>query len=211
MKRFEAEMISGWLHEPDGKGNERGLLLTHGAGSHCQSPLLTAIAETFATAGYWVLRCDLPYRQLRAQGPPRKGDSERDREGLRRALEALREYAPAGVILSGHSYGGRMATILAAEQPSSALALLALSYPLRPPRELANLRTAHFPQLATPVLFIHGARDPFGSPEEMTQALTLIPAQHHVKFFDKTGHELNPKLAPAILEETQCFVNALKR
>jgi predicted alpha/beta-hydrolase family hydrolase len=207
-------LVRGWLHDPEPGGSGtggsgKGLVITHGAGSNCESPLLRAVAEAFAGAGYCVLRCDLPYRQLRAKGPPFPGMAARDREGLRRAMEAMREIAAGRVILGGHSYGGRQASILAAEEPALADALLLLSYPLHLPRKPEQLRTAHFSQLRTPALFVHGMRDTFGSIEEMREALRAIPARNRlVEAAGKLGHELSPAIAPAILREAECFGNA---
>ena len=183
-------------------------MITHGAGSNCESPLLRAVAETFAGAGFHVLRCDLPYRQVRPTGPPFPGAAARDREGLQRAAEAMREITPEFVILGGHSYGGRQATLLAADIPAIANVLLLLSYPLHPPRKAEQLRTQHFPRLQTPALFIHGTRDPFGSIEEMTAALTAIPARHQLVAIEKVGHELGAPAAAVILREAECFANA---
>jgi len=183
-------------------------VITHGAGSNCNSPLLVAVAEAFSAAGFHVLRSDLPYRQRRPTGPPQRGSAEHDREGLLRAAQAMREITPAFVILGGRSYGGRQATLLAAEAPAVAEALLLLSYPLHPPRTPEQLRTRHFPQLRTPALFIHGARDPFGSIAEMQAALTAVPARHQLVVLEKMGHELSAAAAPAILRESVCFVNA---
>lgn len=201
-------MIRGWLHEPTANASGKGLVITHGAGSNCESPLLRTVAETFAGAGFHVLRCDLSYRQVRPTGPPFPGAAARDREGLQRAAEAMREITPGLVILGGHSYGGRQATLLAAETPTIAGALLLLSYPLHPPRKAEQLRTQHFPRLRTPALFIHGTRDPFGSIEEMTGALTAIPARHQLIAIEKAGHELGVAAAAVILRETECFANA---
>src|SRR5258708_16069420 len=109
-KRFERELIRGWLHEPHepaANASGKGLVITHGAGSNCESPLLRAVAEKFAEAGYHVLRCDLPYRQQRPTGPPFPGAAARDREGLQRAAEAMRELTAGYVMLGGHSYWGR--------------------------------------------------------------------------------------------------------
>ena len=88
----------------------------------------------------------------------------------------MRQIVPGRVFLGGHSYGGRQASMLAASDPAVTPALLLLSYPLHPPRRPEQLRTAHFPDLRTPALFVHGVRDPFGSREEMEAALALIPA-----------------------------------
>jgi uncharacterized protein len=204
-------LIRGWLHEPQepaANASGKGLVITHGAGSNCESPLLRAVAEAFAGAGYHVLRCDLPYRQVRVTGPPFPGAAARDREGLQRAAEAMREITPDFVILGGHSYGGRQATLLAAETPSIADALLLLSYPLHPPRKAEQLRTQHFPRLRTPALFVHGTRDPFGSIEEMPAALAAIPARHQLIAIEKAGHELGAAAVAVILREAECFANA---
>jgi uncharacterized protein len=80
--------VRGFLHIPEAP-NGRGLVLTHGAGGNAQAPLLRALAETFAAAGFTVLRCNLPYRQLRSFGPPAPADAARDRAGLKNALVCL--------------------------------------------------------------------------------------------------------------------------
>ena len=125
-----------------------GLVLAHGAGSNSNSSLLIALAEAFAGAGITVLRCDLPFRQNRPYGPPRPGDAERDREGLRNAVAALRKLGCGRMFLGGHSYGGRQATMLCAEEPDLVAGLLLLSYPLHPPRKPAQLRVQHLPGVA---------------------------------------------------------------
>jgi predicted alpha/beta-hydrolase family hydrolase len=186
--------VRGFLHEPQ-QANGDALVLTHGAGANCQSKLLIAMADAFAEAGYLVLRCDLPFRQSRPHGPPFPAMAARDREGLRRAVDILRAKTPGRIFLGGHSYGGRQGSILAAEYPQLVAGLLLLSYPLHPPRKPAQLRTAHFPQLKTPSLFVHGGRDPFGSHDEMKAALELIPAQTMLLEIEGAGHELLGKKA----------------
>jgi predicted alpha/beta-hydrolase family hydrolase len=129
---FEEPRIRGFLHRPAGDGAE-GVVLTHGAGSDCRARLLVAAAEALCAAGLWVLRCDLPFRQRRASGPPSPAGAAADREGLRAAAAALRRFAGARVFLAGHSYGGRQASMLAADDPALAPGLLLFSYPLHPP------------------------------------------------------------------------------
>lgn len=180
--------VRGFLHRPRG-APAHGLVLTHGAGSDCDAPLLQTLAAAFAAAGVAVLRCDLPFRQARAAGPPSPGLAARDREGLRRAVGALRALANAPVSLGGHSYGGRQASILAAEEPALADALLLLSYPLHPPGRPAQQRTEHFDALRTPALFVHGARDPFGTLDELHHALRSVPARTAVLQVD-AAHDL---------------------
>ncbi len=192
--------VRGLLHRPENP-NRNGLVLTHGAGSNCQAPLLIALAESFAQAGFTVLRCDLPYRQDRPYGPPGPGDAKRDRAGLKNAIAALRNHAVVRVFLGGHSYGGRQASMLCAELPEKpsedsrqeVSGLLLLSYPLHPPRKPEQLRTQHLFHLRTPTLFAHGTRDPFGSIAEMEQALKLIPAKTALLPVEGAGHDLGFK------------------
>jgi len=73
--------VRGFLHTPAVAGSAC-LILTHGAGANCQTPLLVALADAFAAAGFTVLRCDLPFRQAKPSGPPMRS-AERDQAGLR--------------------------------------------------------------------------------------------------------------------------------
>jgi predicted alpha/beta-hydrolase family hydrolase len=167
------------------------LLLTHGAGSNRNAPLLVALASAFAAHDVEVLRYDLAFRQERPKGPPRPGDAARDRESLREEILKIREkHHPKEVWLGGQSYGGRQSSMLAAEEPGLVDRLLLLSYPLHAPGKPAQLRTAHFPKLNTPVSFVHGSRDPFGSLEEMRSAIALIPAPVSLLEAEGAGHDL---------------------
>jgi predicted alpha/beta-hydrolase family hydrolase len=114
----------------------------------------------------------------------------RDRAGLREAVQGLRAQVSGRVFLGGQSYGGRQASILAAAEPGLADALLLLSYPLHPPGRGTELRTAHFPALRTPALFVHGAADPFGTLVELEAALKLIPARTSLLPIEGAGHDL---------------------
>lgn len=163
--------------------------------------------------------------------PSAAGD---DRAGLRSAVGFLSGLVNGPIVLGGHSYGGRQATMLTAEENAAeenaaeesaaeesaaeknaaqesavASALLLFSYPLHPPNKPDQLRTAHFPALRTPALFIHGTKDPFGTPDEMRNALALIPGRHAVEFIDGAGHDLRrPKLNPdLIVAETNRLLN----
>lgn len=184
--------IRGFLHHPSNP-NGSGLVLTHGAGVNCRSSLLIAMSEGFADAGFTVLRCDLPFRQLRPFGPPHPGQAARDCEGLKCAVEVIHKKISGRVFLGGHSYGGRQSTMLCAEEPALADGLLLLSYPLHPPRKSEQLRTQHFPNLQTKSLFVHGTRDPLGSIEEMELALNLIPVKTLMIAREGEGHDLGFK------------------
>ena len=180
--------VRGFLHRPAEPAGD-GLVLTHGAGGNCDAPLLVALAESFAEIGWTVLRCDLPFRQARPHGPPRGSGSD-DREGLGRAVQTLRKVVPGRAFMGGQSYGGRQATMLAAEDASLVDGLLVLSYPLHPPGKPAQLRTSHLSKIQVPSLFVSGSKDPFGSPGEIESALRLVPAPVSFLLIDGTGHDL---------------------
>jgi uncharacterized protein len=197
MQRFEEfadtskkEMpVRGYLHRATETAGDF-LILTHGAGANCQTTLLVALADAFCASGVTTLRCDLPFRQARPHGPPQRGGAERDQEGLRAAVTAVQRLTKGRIFLSGHSYGGRQASMLAAREPGLVERLLLLSYPLHPPKKSQELRTQHFPDLRTPALFVHGTRDGFGSIEEVEEALKLIPAETKLLPIASAGHEL---------------------
>jgi len=180
------------LHRPTGSGGDC-LVLTHGAGSNCDSPLLVALADAFCASGVTVLRLDLPFRQLRPHGPPPRGSAEHDQQGLRAAVTSMRQQTSGRVFLGGHSYGGRQASMLTATEPGLVDRLLLLSYPLHPPQRPSELRTGHFPDLKTPALFVHGTRDGFGSIDELVAAMKLIPARTKLLPITGAGHELVTK------------------
>jgi predicted alpha/beta-hydrolase family hydrolase len=186
---FAAEGVRGMLHLPTAPAG-RGLVLTHGAGGNCNAPLLVTAASAFCAAGFHVLRCDLPFRQRRPHGPPSPSSAAADREGLRLAVAAMHTLGPQLVVLGGQSYGGRQATMLAAETPALVHALLLFSYPLHPPGKPERMRTEHFARLRTPCVFVHGTVDPFGSPTELRAAIPSIPAPTAMIAVDGAGHDL---------------------
>jgi predicted alpha/beta-hydrolase family hydrolase len=187
---FEGSGVRGFLHRPLGGLGEAGLALTHGAGGNCNSPLIAKTAAAFCAAGLWVLRFDLAFRQRRPRGPPSRSGAAADRRVLRQALAELRGVVSGRLFLGGHSYGGRQATLLAAEDRGPAAALLLLSYPLHPPGKPEQSRTEHFPRLRLPTVFVHGTRDPFGAVDELRAAVSMIAAPAQVIIIDGAGHDL---------------------
>jgi uncharacterized protein len=184
--------VRGFLHRPESPTGD-GLVLAHGAGSNANAPLLVALAEAMAARGLMVLRCDLPYRQARPGGPPGPGDAARDRAGLKNAVEAMRGLMAGRVFLGGHSYGGRQASMLCAEEHGLVAGLVLMSYPLHPPRKPEQRRVQHLPKLETAALFVHGTRDPFGSILELEEALRLIRARTKLVVVEGAGHDLSAK------------------
>ena len=205
--KFDQEFVDETAGEVSVRGRLHAssrdfLVLTHGAGGNSTAALLVALANAFSTAGVSVLRCDLPYRQRKPHGPPSPGDARLDQQGLRRAVILMKQRLGGRAFLGGSSYGGRQASILAASEPNLVEGLLLLSYPLHPPGRPAQLRTAHFPELRTPSLFVSGTRDSFGTIEELQAAIRLIPARTKLVPIDGAAHGLSDKKRQADIVET---------
>jgi predicted alpha/beta-hydrolase family hydrolase len=134
-----------------------------------------------------------------------RGDAERAVPAYRAALGE-----GAGAVIGGQSFGGRVASLLAAEEPD-VTGLVLLCYPLHPPgrAERWRDRTAHWPRIACPVLLLSGDRDPFARIGLLREAVgQLADAELHV--YPGVGHGLRPVLDDA-LERVTGFVQSLPR
>lgn len=182
------------------------LVLAHGAGSNRNAPVLVKLDTAFTAIGYDVERIDLAFRQRRKHGPPSPAGALQDQDSIAAALGPFRKQSDQ-VYAGGHSYGGRMASVLASRDKNLVRGLLLLSYPLHPPGKPGTLRTAHFPYLDVPCLFVHGTRDPFGRIEEMQEALRLIPAGTRLMPVEGAGHDLRSLDAAAVAAEFREFMH----
>ena len=197
------ELAVDW--DPGGRGpdhlctwvdGERGpagwnLVLWHGSGSDGDEPVLAGLATRLAARGHRVARPRLPFREQAArlgrnQPPDRLPQLLR---AARATVEALARHfgADAGEtwVLGGRSLGARLAAHLAAEpgetMPGSPrpAAVLALAYPLNPPRAAAP-RPTPFGDLRVPLVAVQGGRDPFGDGPTLASALRACPAPTRV-------------------------------
>lgn len=128
-----------------------------------------------------------------------------------RAIPAYRAAAPAETgepsVIGGHSFGGRVASILAAEAAYAGLVLL--SYPLHPPgrSERWRERTEHWPRIACPVLLLSGDRDPFARIELLRDAVEQLP-DHELVVYPGLRHGIGPVLDDA-LDRIAAFARGL--
>src|SRR5579864_3695190 len=173
------------------------LILAPGAGAGQKSPFMARFAAALAARGIDTVTFDFPYREEGRRIP----DGNATLEACWRAvIDMMRQnLAPAEAIaIGGKSMGGRIASQVAASGEAGAISgLVLLGYPLHPPGRPQQLRTAHFPRLRVPSLFVQGTRDTFGAPAELGAALdaagvpaTLFPiaeADHSFKVPKRAG------------------------
>ncbi|WP_071287568.1 alpha/beta family hydrolase [Mycolicibacterium llatzerense] len=190
---MDLEAIAGVAHEPDSKPKGT-VLLTHGAGSNRDAPLLVRLCDEWARHGWLAIRYDLPYRRRRPKGPP-SNSAASDQQGIVEAIELAHTLTAGPVIAGGHSYGGRMTSMVAADMDNTVelTALVLSSYPLHPPGKPERARTEHLPQIAVPTVFTHGTADPFGTIAELTAAAALIPAPTEIVEITGARHDLGSK------------------
>jgi len=207
--------VSGFIHHPAIPSGD-ALILAHGAGTNCESPLLVALAGAFCSSGTTVLRCDLPFRQVRPKGRPLGQWAIRDRAGLKRAVDLLKASVSKTIYLGGHAYGGYQASILVASEPSLVKGLMLLSYPLHPPQHPTQLRISHLAAVRTRALFVQASRDPFGTHQEMHSVLAMMPTETRLVLVEDARHELltesnNAKLPGSIVREFRDFFGHTER
>lgn len=168
---------------PAARLGEPQLLLFPGAGSSSDHSCLVAIEQ--AVAPVRTVRADFPYRLAGRRAPDRAPVL------VQAVVDAAAEMATGPLVLGGRSMGGRICSMAVADGLVPAAAgLVLVSYPLHPPGKPETLRVAHLPRIEVPCLFVHGTRDPFGSPDELQRwTATIVGPVEHV-FVDGGRHEL---------------------
>jgi predicted alpha/beta-hydrolase family hydrolase len=169
---------SAALYPAEGKPLGALLVLAHGAGAGHAHPFMTSYASALASRGIDVVTFNFPYMEKKRRAPDRAPVLE---DAFRRAIVAAVKQAKAQgskLFLGGKSMGGRIATHLGAAldawpaEVAKPSGIIAFGYPLAPPRsKRTGDRVAHLLKLTVPTLIVQGTRDPFGGPDEVSDAL----------------------------------------
>ena len=167
----------------EGDGDSRAprflLVLTHGAGGSASAPDLLAARDAAVPLGGLVARVTQPYRVRGARAP---GSPDRQDAAWAEVVAALRLLAPGvPLVQGGRSNGARVACRTAAVV--GARAVIALAFPLRPPRPTAPSRLDELRQArkgGARVLVVNGERDPFGIPGACdADRVVVVPGETH--------------------------------
>ena len=169
--------------EPDAPVGDT-VILAHGAGTGREHPFLVGLAEALNEQGVRVVRFDFPYR---AQGRRMPGPAAHAIATWHAVLAAVRSRVDGPVWAAGRSYGGRMASMAAAEGMDVA-GLVYLAYPLHPPGRPEKPRVEHLPAITAPQLFVEGTNDPFIQPLEQFEQAVATCQDARVEWIEGGGH-----------------------
>jgi uncharacterized protein len=129
------------------------------------------------------------------------------------AVPAFHKVVPSqpDVVVGGHSYGGRVASLAAAESGSPYRALVLFSFPLHPPGspDRTDARTVHFPSIRCPTLFLSGESDPFAKIGLLRTAVRRIGGPAELVTYPRLGHGVLPVLDDA-LDRVAAFLQAIR-
>lgn len=168
IKVNDTDSVTAMLY-PASKANRVGVtvLLGHGAGADQLSGFMRMVASGFAARGFDAMTFNFLYKEKRKSVP----DPKAKLEACYRAVidAAIRNTKLKGnkLVIGGKSMGGRIASQVAAEDPSGIDRLVFLGYPLHPPGRPDKLRDEHLPNIKAPMLFVQGSRDAFGTADEI--------------------------------------------
>lgn len=180
----------------------KGVVLFPGAGSDRNHSSLVKIEQHLAPLP--VGRVDFPYRRAGRKAPDRAPVLLECVVSEVAAFAKEHRMRTSSLVIGGRSMGGRMCSMAVAGSTAiagntavddglSVKGLVLVSYPLHPPAQPEKLRVEHLPRIVVPVLFVHGTKDPFGSPEDLRRHASTIPGDVTFHFIENGRHDLKNK------------------
>lgn len=166
------------------------VLVAHGAGAGMDHPFLVGFADALRAEGFGVARFNFPYSE---QGRRMPGPAAHAVATWVAAVEWARAEAPGARIWAcGKSYGGRMASMAAAEG-MSVEGLIYLGYPLHPPGKPEKPRVEHLPAVVPAQLFVEGTNDPFVQPLSQLEEAVASCRDARIAWVEGGGHSFEVK------------------
>lgn len=179
------------------------LLLAHGAGAGMNHSFLEQIAGNLSKMNASVTRFNFPYMEEGRRSP---GSPKKNVMVFSDVLEHIKNQDPAlPVVLSGKSYGGRIASHWVSESSKKSLvsAIVYLGFPLHSAGKPSKDRASHLASIKIPQLFVQGTHDALAKYElireviescEKAELLTIEHANHSFsvarKYTQKSPEEL---------------------
>ena len=129
------------------------------------------------------------------------------RGNAERAMPPYIEQSGSGaeVVIGGHSYGARVASMIAADGRHRFGGLLLFSYPLHRPGFPDQLRTAHWSRIDCPVLLVSGTSDPFATGELLEMEARKLQ-RHELVTIPGAGHGFKRAALEAALDAAAAWL-----
>ena len=157
-----------------GKRAHVTVVLGHGAGANQLSGFMVMIAQGLAARGIDVMTFNFVYKERGRGVPDPKARLESCYQAVIKTAQTNRRLKKNRLVIGGKSMGGRIASQVAALEPDGIAGLVFLGYPLHPPGRPDKLRDAHLKDIQAPMLFVQGARDTFGTAEEIRSVIKRL-------------------------------------
>lgn len=172
------------------------LILGHGAGADQLHPFMTLFAKGLAERGLDVMTFNFIYMERRKSVPDPKAKLEACYQAVIEAAQNHKKLKENRLAIGGKSMGGRIASQVATLNAEALAGLVFLGYPLHPPGNLEKLRDAHLKDINTPMLFIQGSRDAFGTSDEIRAVIKRLSLPANIYAIEGGDHSLKvPKSA----------------
>jgi len=182
-------MIDFIVNKPQQLKTQLLFMFAHGAGAPMDSEFMNTIAEGISAGGIEVRRFEFPYMQKRRETGVRR-PPDRAPALLAYYRDALAASGGAQrCIVAGKSMGGRMASLIAAEQ--KVRGWVCLGYPFHALGKPDKTRVEHFGDISVPNLVLQGTRDPMGSLASVTGY--RLPDAINVHWLEDGDHDLKPR------------------
>lgn len=165
--------------------------LAHGAGAGYRHPFLSGFSRGLEREGVAALRFNFPYVEAGRRMPGPAAHAVATWAAVQTATAEHAGGAP--LFAAGKSYGGRMASMAAAEGVVEPAGLVYLGYPLHPPGSPEKARTAHLPDVPQPQLFVEGTTDPFVDPHEQLEQAVASCRRAEIAWIEGGGHSFEVK------------------
>jgi predicted alpha/beta-hydrolase family hydrolase len=166
---------------------KQALILANGAGANMQSPFMRTFAEGLAARGILTVLFNFNYQEKGRKVPDRPAVLEETYRSVLAAAAGESGLPESKIAIGGKSMGGRIASQIAAK--TSCRKLVFLGYPLHPPGQPEKLRDSHLYAIKARMLFVHGSRDPFCTPEIFEAVVARLP-NARVLEVEGGGHSL---------------------
>ncbi|MEL6254447.1 MAG: alpha/beta family hydrolase [Bacteroidota bacterium] len=186
--KFEAHPdkgeVSSILMMPD---NPKALIsLGHGAGAGMTHHHMESLVAALAKVGIASFRYNFPYMERGKGRDSQKVSLATVRNAATQALE-LSEGLP--LLAGGHSFGGRMTSLVASEEAIKGVkGLIFFSFPLHAPGKPGIERAAHLSEISVPMLFVSGDRDTFTQQDLYKGVINDLGEKADLHLIHTAGH-----------------------